>query len=74
MGDLTYIFTSKKDDGSDIIIKAHSISELGKKLINARKDSVIIRENENHIIIMIDKKPSVINLMPSAIKRMEKGE
>jgi hypothetical protein len=74
MIELIYIFTSKKDDGSDIVIKAHSISELGKKIIEARKDSVTIREDENHIVIMIDKKPPVINLMPSAISRMVKGE
>jgi len=74
MGELTYIFTSKKDGGTDIVIKANSLSELGKKLIDAKKESLLIRESENHIIIMIDKKPTIINLMPAAIKRMEKGE
>jgi len=34
MNEFTYIFTGKKDDGTDIIIKANSLSELGKKLIN----------------------------------------
>jgi len=74
VGELTYIFTSKKDDGSDIVIKASSLSELGKKLIDAKRESLLIRESENHIIIMIDKKPSVIKLTDMAIKRMEKGE
>ena len=72
MNEFTYIFTGKKDDGTDIIIKANSLSELGKKLINARKNSLSIRESENHIVIMIDKKPSVINLMPSAITMLIK--
>ncbi len=72
MNEFTYIFTGKKDDGTDIIIKANSLSELGKKLINARKNSLSIRESENHIVIMIDKKPSVINLIPSSITMLIK--
>lgn len=63
MAEITYIFTSKKDDGSDITIKAHTLLELSKKIIAERENSTIIRDSESHLVIMIDDKPSVINLM-----------
>jgi uncharacterized protein YjiK len=63
MAEITYIFTSKKDDGADSTIKAHTLSELSKKIIAERENSTIIRESESHLVIMIDEKPSVINLM-----------
>jgi hypothetical protein len=63
MAEITYIFTSKRDDNSDIEIIAHTLSELSKKISAERKNSVLIRESESHLVIMIDEKPSVVNLM-----------
>jgi uncharacterized protein YjiK len=63
MSEITYIFTSKRDDNSDIEIIAHTLSELSKKISIERNNSTLIRESESHLVIMIDEKPSVINLM-----------
>lgn len=63
MSEITYIFTSKRNDGSDIIVKAHTLSDLSKGIIAERSNSTAIKESESHLVIMIDEKPSVINLM-----------
>jgi hypothetical protein len=63
MSEITYIFTSKRDDGSDIIITANTLSDLSKKISAERNNSTIIRESVSHLVIMVNEKPSVINLM-----------